>query len=119
MDTTLWLVQWLTALGFLFAGGMKLLRPKADLEGQMPWARHFSALQVKAIGLLELAGAAGLVLPGLTGALPWLTSLAAGGLTLLMAGAVATHVRIEDVPARAVPAAINLALCLMVAVGRW
>lgn len=119
MDTTLWLVQWLTALGFLFAGAMKLLRSKADLAGQMPWVRHFSAPQVKAIGLAELAGAAGLVGPGLAGTLPWLTPLAAGGLTVLMAGAVATHVRINDVPARAIPAAINLALCLMVAIGRW
>src|SRR5690606_4224317 len=67
--------------------------PKEALAGQMAWVEDFSAGTIKAIGVLELLGALGLILPAVTGVLPWLTPLAAAGLVLTMLGAAATHLR--------------------------
>ena len=76
----------------------------------------FSQEKVRLISTLEIVGALGLVLPALTGVLPWLTPLAALGLALLMAGAVYTHLRRKEGPA-VVPPAVLLLLAALVAVG--
>jgi uncharacterized membrane protein len=83
----------------------------------MAWVEDFSQGTVRLIGALEVLGALGLVLPALTGVLPWLTPLAALGLVLLMAGAVYTHLRREEGSA-VVPPAVLLLLAALVAVGR-
>jgi hypothetical protein len=78
---------------FAGAGGAKLVFPKDRLLAPMPWAENFSQGTVRLIGALELLGAAGLVLPRVTGVLPALSPLAAGGLAAVMVGGFATHVR--------------------------
>lgn len=93
MNIVLWVVQGVLALAFLMAGSMKATRPKEALAGQMAWVEDFSPNTIKVIGLLEVLGALGLILPALTGVLPWLTPLAAIGLVLTMLGAAATHLR--------------------------
>lgn len=62
----------------------------------MGYAGDFSPSVIRAIGILEVLGATGVVLPALTGILPWLTRAAALGLSLNMAGAMATHLRREE-----------------------
>jgi uncharacterized membrane protein YphA (DoxX/SURF4 family) len=93
MGIALWIVQVLVAVAFLGAGAMKLSQPKEKLVKNMAWVEDFSQQTVRLIGALEVLGAIGVVLPALTGVLPWLTPLAALGLVLLMLGAALTHLR--------------------------
>src|SRR5215217_729746 len=91
MGIALWVVQVLLGAAFLVSGATKLMQPKEKLAKNMGWVEDFSQPTVRIIGALEVLGAIGVVLPALTGILPWLTPLAALGLVLLMAGAVYTH----------------------------
>jgi len=93
MGIALWVVQVLVAVAFLGAGATKLLQPKEKLVKNMAWMEDFSQPTVRIIGALEVLGAIGVVVPALTGILPWLTPLAALGLVLLMLGAALTHLR--------------------------
>ena len=118
MLIAVWIVSGLLALAFLAAGIMKSTRPYAKTVESMPWAGDFSALQVRAIGILEILGAIGLILPALTGILPVLTPIAAAGLALIQVGAIITHVRRKEY--KVIPAnAVLLALALFVAVARF
>ena len=85
MTYALWIVQGLLALLFLCTGGMKLVTPFDVLALQMPYP--LPEVFVRFIGLCEVAGALGLVLPGLLRIRPDLTALAAGGLVIIMIGA--------------------------------
>ena len=118
MNIALWIVQVLLALVFLMAGGMKIMRSKEELKENMEFVEDFSSETVRVIGVLEILGAIGVVLPALTGILPWLTPLAAVGLVLTMIGAAVTHVRREEYPMIAINAVL-LALAAFVAYGRW
>jgi len=93
MNIALWIVQGLLAVAFLMAGAMKATRSKEQLAENMAWVNDFSAGTIRLIGILEVLGAIGLVLPKLTGILPWLTPTAAVGLVLTMIGAALTHLR--------------------------
>jgi hypothetical protein len=84
VHVALWAAQVLLAALFLFAGGMKLVLPIAALTAQSPLPGAF----IRLVGVLEVLGALGLVLPGIMHLRPGLTTLAAGGLVLLMCGAV-------------------------------
>src|SRR2546426_2155791 len=84
MTTALWIVQGLLALLFLFAGSMKLILPVEMMTAQMP----LPGLFLRFIGVAEVAGALGLILPGLTRIQRSLTPLAACGLVVIMVGAV-------------------------------
>src|ERR1700722_11806831 len=88
MTRALWIVQILLALIFLFAGGIKLVLPAAQLTGQTPLPAPF----LRFIGVAEIAGALGLILPGALRIRPGLTPLAAAGLTIIMIGATVTTV---------------------------
>ncbi|WP_127792020.1 DoxX family protein [Agromyces sp. LHK192] len=93
MIIALWILTGLLAVAFVGAGTMKALRPHAALAGNMPWVEDVTPPQLKAIGILELLGGLGLVLPAATGILPWLTPVAAFALTVTMGVAVALHVK--------------------------
>jgi predicted RNA polymerase sigma factor len=80
---TLWIVQGILAALFLFAGGMKLATPVAELARLSPLPAGF----LKFIGACEALGALGLVLPGLFRLRLGLTPLAAAGLVVIMLGA--------------------------------
>ncbi len=97
MNIVLWIVQGLLAAVFLMAGFMKVSKSKDELKKkggkQMSWVDDVSDSTIKLIGILELLAAIGLILPQLTGILPWLTPLAAVGLVLTMIGAMMVNVR--------------------------
>lgn len=93
MDTALWIVQGLGAALFLMAGGMKLMAPLDQLKTKLTWVEDFSPLSVRLIGLSEVAGALGLVLPMWLGTAPVLTPLAAAGLVVAMLAALGLHVK--------------------------
>jgi len=96
MNTVLWIVQGILAMMFLMVGMMKLRQPKEKMAEKMGWVEDFSQAQVRGIGVLEVMGALGLILPMLTGIAPILTPLAAVGLALTMVGAFMTHLRRKD-----------------------
>jgi len=118
MNIALWIVQGLLAVIFLMAGGMKLMQPKEKLAEKMAWANDFSPGVIKLIGALEVLGAIGLILPQMTGILPWLTPLAALGLALTMVGAMVVHLRRNEAK-EVVINVVLLVLTLFVAYGRF
>ena len=94
MNTFPWVLQGLLALIFLVTGIRKLIRTDAQTRG-VPWMRDTPVLVVRAIGVLEILGAIGVVLPALTGILPWLTPVAAVGIVCLMLGAAWVNYRAQ------------------------
>ena len=118
MDLTLWILQGLLALVFLGSGIAKLVQPKAKLVGspRMAWSNGFSQGAIRWIGIAEVLGALGLMLPSALRVLPWLTPLAALGLALIMAGAVTTHARRQE---PVIPPLILGLLGLAVFIGRF
>src|SRR5436190_1441833 len=81
----LWTIQGLLAVLFLFAGGMKLVLPLEMLKGPVALPGPF----LRFIGVAEVLGAVGLILPGVLRMHLGLTPLAAGGLGIIMIGAIA------------------------------
>jgi uncharacterized membrane protein YphA (DoxX/SURF4 family) len=109
----LWVVQGLLAAVFLLAGGMKLVMPAAMLKGPVPLPVPF----LRFIGVAEVAGALGLILPGLLRIRPALTALAAAGLVIIMIGATSLTVASMGVRPAVVPFVTGL-LAAAVAYGR-
>jgi uncharacterized membrane protein YphA (DoxX/SURF4 family) len=118
MRYTLWFLQILLALAFLAAGWMKLTTPIDQLAQAMVWAGDVPVGLVRFIGLAELAGGLGLILPALTRIQPQLTPLAGAGLALVMLLAVAFHLTRGEF-GFIVPNIVLLALAAFVAYGRW
>ena len=118
MSIAMWVVQVLVAAAFLMSGATKLSQPKEKLLKNMAWVEDFSQPSLRIIGTLEVLGAIGVVLPALTGILPWLTPLASLGLVLTMIGAALTHLRRTEFGGIAVNAVL-LILAAFVAYGRF
>ncbi|MCD6032152.1 MAG: putative integral rane protein [Thermomicrobiales bacterium] len=117
MTYALWIVQGLLALLFLFTGGIKLVLPIEVLTEGSPLPGWFARF----IGVAEVLGAIGLVLPGLLGIRPGLTPLAASGLVIIMIGATVLALA-GVVPGGVAPMLIPLVVGLLsafVAYGRW
>lgn len=118
MNSAVWTVSGLLAATYLMAGTLKLTQPVEKLRGQMPWVEDLSLRTLRLLGVSELLGAAGLVLPKLLGVVDdragvegTLTGLAATGLMLIQVLAVPVHLR------RGEPAALpgNLVLGVLAA----
>lgn len=118
MNSAIWGGQILLALVFLMAGVWKATQPKEKLVENLAWVENFSPNTIRLIGIVELLGAIGVVLPAVTGILPWLTPWAATGLELTMIGAAVTHLRRGEYASIAVNIAL-LALAAFVAYGRF
>lgn len=103
MTYALWVIQGLLAALFLLAGGMKLVPPLDQLTGPVPLPGWF----VRFIGVAEVLGGIGLVVPGLVGIRPGLTPLAAIGLLVVMVGAVVITLAGGDMAPALIPTPIN------------
>ena len=114
MNIALWIVQVLLALIFLFTGGMKLILPIEELTKDIAMPGLF----LRFIGVAELLGGLGLILPSLLRIKPGLTPLAAAGLVIIMIGAVGITLAGGAGAGAAVPAVTGL-LSAFVAYGRW
>jgi len=99
MNVGLWVVQVLLAVLFGMAGVMKLSMPLAELAQKLPWVPEVPAALVRFIGLAELSGALGLILPAATRIKPMLTVFAAMGLTTVMVMAAGFHFTRGELPA--------------------
>ncbi|NBE93121.1 DoxX family protein [Nonomuraea sp. KC401] len=118
MNVVLWIVQVLLAALYVMSGLAKLTRPKDKLVGKYPWMETFSQGAVRFIGVMEVLGAAGLILPAATGIVPALTPIAAAGLAVMMIVAAAVHVRRRE-PSGLAVTVILLALTALVVWGRF
>jgi uncharacterized membrane protein YphA (DoxX/SURF4 family) len=114
MTYVLWIIQGLLALLFLWAGGMKLVLPIEAMTEQMP----LPGLFLRFIGVAEVLGALGLILPGFLHRQPALTPLAAAGLVLIMIGATVLTLASGAVFMALFPLVVGL-LAAFVAYGRW
>jgi uncharacterized membrane protein YphA (DoxX/SURF4 family) len=114
MNIALWITQGLLAAVFLFSGSMKFIMSIEEMTKQMPmpgWFLHF-------IGVCEVLGGLGLILPWLTGIRPGLTPLAAAGLVIIMIGATVITLMISDIAMALIPLVVGI-LAAFVAYGRW
>ena len=114
MTVALWIVQGLLAALFIFAGGMKLVLPLEALKGPVALPGWF----IRFIGVAELLGGIGLILPALLRIRPGLTPLAAAGLVVIMIGAIAVTLIGGDPIAAGISLVVGL-LAAFVAYGRW
>ena len=120
MDIVLWILQALLALVFIGIGLSHAFRfDQMAAQPRTSWMLAVGRQQMRAIGILEILGAIGLILPALTGILPWLTPLAASALALLMVFAGVFHARRSGEGANIVFNAVLGIVALVVAVGRF
>jgi hypothetical protein len=118
MNRVLWVVQGLLTLFFVLASGapklvLPFLAPDA-LPLPIPLPTPFLLF----VGVAEVLGGLGLILPGISGVRPGLTPLAAAGLVLVTVGATAYQLTAGE-PGNALFAVVVGLLCAFVAYGRW
>ena len=113
MNVVLWIIQVLLALLFLFAGVTKLILPIEEMTKQMPMPGWF----LRFIGVMEVLGAMGLILPWASQIRPGLTALAAAGLVIIMIGATVVTLMMGEIAMASVPFVVGI-LCAFVAYGR-
>jgi uncharacterized membrane protein YphA (DoxX/SURF4 family) len=119
MNLALWITASVLAVVFAASGLVKQIVPKDKLvtSGQ-GWAQDVSPTNIRLIGLAEILGAIGLVLPAALHIAPILVPLAAVGLALVMVGAVAVHARRKE-PTNVAVNVVLIALAVFVAFGRF
>lgn len=121
MDIVLWVIAGMLAGMMVIGGGTKASQSRQRLAASGPnmeYVEDFDDTTIRAIGIAELIGAAGLILPGVLDIAPILVPIAATCLAILMAGAVFTHLRRGEHSAAALPLALLVA-ALAVAIGRF
>jgi len=114
MTYALWIVQVLLALLFLFAGASKFIMSIEEMTRDI----HLPGAFLRFIGVAEIVGAIGLIVPSLLRIRPGLTPLAAAGLVIIMIGATVLSVMIGGVVLALMPFVVGL-LAAFVAYGRW
>jgi hypothetical protein len=115
-NTALWSLQGVLAAMFLFAGIPKLVMSAAQMTS--PGPIQFPVGFIRFIGVCEILGAIGMILPGVTGIRPGLTPLAAAGLVVIMAGATVVNFANGMAPFAMVTFALGL-MAAFVVYGRW
>ena len=116
MNRTLWVLQFLVALVFLFSGGAKLIMPIAEMTKQMPYP--LPGWFLRFLGTAEVLGAIGLILPGLLKVRPGLTPLAALLLSFITVSATVITLAGMGIKMAILPA-VTAALSAFIAYGRW
>ena len=118
MNALLWVLQGLVGLLFLFSGGTKLVMSAEKMrEMSPPNSIMLPGWFVKFIGVMEVLGGLGLILPGLTNIRRNLTPLSAIGLLIIMIGAVVITIMGPGVGAAIIPFVVGI-LCAVIAYGR-
>ncbi len=115
MEIAYWIVAGLLAAFYLYAGSLKVVRSQEQLRPMMGWVDQIPMPLVRTIGVLEVLGAAGLILPLLTGIAPGLAVAAAIGLVLIQAGGIVVHLSRGE--ARLI--GLNIALLVAAAAAAW
>ncbi|MGW6604174.1 DoxX family protein [Streptomyces sp. NPDC055036] len=113
MNIAYWILAGLLSLFYLYAGAMKVFRTRDQLRPMMAWVDRIQMPAVRGIGVAEVLGATGLIVPPLTGIAPALALVAAVGLVVLQTGAIAVHLRTDR------QVGINIPLILAAALATW
>ena len=113
MNVALWIIQVLLAALFIFSGGMKLVLPIEKMQDPVA----LPGLFLRFIGVCELLGGIGLILPSLLRIRPGLTPLAAAGLVVIMIGAVVISAMYMGVASALIPLLVGI-LAAFIAYGR-
>lgn len=119
MNTFLWIIQGMLAGVFMMTGTMKLVQKKEAIADKMGFVEDFSQKQIYSIGVLEILGALGVILPWTTGILPGLTPLAAVGLALTMIGAFLTHLRRGEFIQMGIVNIVLFSMAVFIIIGRF
>ena len=112
-----WVFSFVLAVIFFITGVFKVFRYEKSRD-LLPWVKDVPRALTQTIGVAEILGALGLILPVLTGFYSWLTPVAAVGLALLMLFAAMYHFFRRETR----EAGINVLLLIMlviVAYARW
>ncbi|MDH6569710.1 hypothetical protein M2160_004731 [Streptomyces sp. SAI-117] len=115
MGVAYWIVAGLLGAFYLYAGGKKIVQSRERLAPMMGWVDTVPMPVVRAIGVVEVLGAAGLVLPPATGIAPVLAILAAVGFVVLQLLAAGLHLSRGEVR----ETGLNFVLVLLAAVAAW
>ncbi len=119
LHISLWIAQVLLAVAYGGAGFLKTFTPLPDLATSMAWVAELPGWLVRFIGIAELAGAAGMILPAATRILPGLTPLAALGFVAVQALAIPFHAMRGELGMSLPANLLLLGLSLVVLWGRW
>lgn len=103
LNVTLWIAQILLAVLFIMTGLMKAVMPIEQLAASMQWVTHTPPALVRFIGIAEILGAVGLIIPSALRIQPKLTAFAALGLVLIMLPAIGTHFSLGEYSRMSVP----------------
>jgi putative oxidoreductase len=117
MNVFLWILQVLLGLMFLLVGSVKASQPLEAVRKRMAWANAVPDGLVRFIGVAELLGSIGLILPAATNIAPALTIAAAVGIALIMLLAAGFHLSRRE-PSNAATNVVLLLLALVIVVGR-
>ena len=98
---------------------MKLFQKKEALVDKMGFVEDFTEGQISGIGLLEITGSMGLILPRAIGVLVWLTPTAAIGLALTMVGAFLTHLRRNELVPMGIMNIVLFLMAVVIIIGRF
>ena len=115
MNIALWILQGLLGAMFIMAGSMKATQDKSKLAEKMPWVND---LNPKIVGVPQLLGGIGLIVPWATGIMPILTPIAAACLSFVMLLAIIYHLRKGEMK-EAIPPFVLMCLTAFVAYGRF
>ena len=94
--TLFWIIAGLLAAVMLLFGGLKVVKSRDELQENMWWVEDYTDAQVRLLGIAEVVGAFGVIVPAATGILPILSPIAAACLGVLMLGAIGVHFRRKD-----------------------
>ena len=115
MTLAYWIVAAVLALLYVLSGGLKVLRSPDQLRPMMGWVDSMPLSYVRAIGVVELLGAVGLILAPLTGVAPALALAAAIGFVLIQVGAISLHLSRGE--AKLIP--FNIFLLILAGAAVW
>jgi len=110
-----WIIAGVLAFFYLYSGAMKVVRSREQLVPMMGWVERTPIAAVRTIGVLEVLGAVGLIVPPLTGVAPWLAIAAAVGLVLVQIGGITVHIVRGEIKVLG----LNIALLVLAAVTVW
>jgi hypothetical protein len=119
LNLFLWIAQIALAGVFGFAGVIKTFRPIPDLAKMLVWPGEIPVWLTRFIGVAELAGAIGIIVPLFAGILPWLTPLAALGFVAVQVIAIGFHAMRGELKMALPINLVLLALSAFVLWGRW
>lgn len=117
MNVVLWVFHGLLAAGYLFAGITKATQPLDQLSKMMTWVTSVPKGLVRGIGVVEIFGAIGLILPLATGIAPWLTIAAAVGLAIIQVAATVFHISRNE-SSRLAANVVFFLLAVVIIIGR-